>query len=674
MAFATKYRLEFQNMEGRSCCLNIKVNGYSSSVISILGAGKSPIVIKRYGNDMGFNENPIRGSEMIIKIISESNSQFAELFASPGFPPVVEYKEDSTPLWTGRVYPEQYTEPYVDSPYVTTIKAYDGLGNLKNIIFDAPTNIPRDFLFPLSEIVALILQETKQDTDLRFRVFNNIHSAKGAPLAEDYTDILSDKYIDIRAFRNGKTYYNCYDILAAICRAFGFIIYQNVNPLSSSFTNKWYIVRPKYFKFDTTHQYRDYLASGTEDTHGGVEDKKTITGGTGVVAADRCVFINYDQLIEVTPPCKYQNYVLNSKRKINLLCFHNMEGNFYDDEFMGTVVLHWTPGNNCSYSHISGTDYIEIPASTIAIGLASECLMNYNMPLQTFNERVKINFSVHVHQESSNFESMSAICQVVYTYKIGAVDYALYVNPNGYWLNDPASGKYISKTIQLSSELDRWLDFELDTDKIPTHASHTDRKLVFRLYRCYTTAGIPSGDDYVRFRGVRVGAYITHSMYGEIDLSETYTKTFKQEISEDNFYVDADIETSVGEVWTIHNPIAPYQNTFFLSTVYASLEEPILAWKEWDGYANIVSGWLVTDILRFAVDKTTPALVLRGTIRGNISFSTILVDKHGNRYFPNSIEYDAKRNEWRGEWIQILRLTPEILGDFNEDFNEDFLI
>jgi hypothetical protein len=168
-------------------------------------------------------------------------------------------------------------------------------------------------------------------------------------------------------------------------------------------------------------------------------------------------------------------------------------------------------------------------------------------------------------------------------------------------------------------------------------------------------------------------------------------QTFKQEINEHAFNTSPDIETNVGSMFYLGEtgetnmsfPILWMSKMFFIGGILdATTEEPILYdWKEWDGVSNIMTdAWLIKDILRFAVDRTTPKIILRGIIRGNLSFSTILVDKYGNRYFPNSIAYSAKLNQWKGEWIQILKETliydssGSILGEFNDDFNLDFNI
>src|SRR5690606_41620658 len=39
--------------------------------------------------------------------------------------------------WTGFISPEFYSEPYLDEPYIITLTAYDGLGELKNKAFKA---------------------------------------------------------------------------------------------------------------------------------------------------------------------------------------------------------------------------------------------------------------------------------------------------------------------------------------------------------------------------------------------------------------------------------------------------------------------------------------------------------------------------------------------------------
>jgi hypothetical protein len=683
MAYGTKYRLSFTNVEDRACQLDIQEYSYTGSITTVLGYGDEPVIIKRYGEDKDLIVEPIRGSECVIKLVSQTNSQFAELFASVIRPFKVEYSEDSTILWTGFLHPEEYTEPYNIAPYETVLKAYDGLGLLKEV---KPTFVwidkKQDFEVTIIELFAEIMVQT--NLHLGFQIFSNIHTAAGVPIVTDYINILSNKKIDIRTFQNGDEYMNCYEILESVCKSFGFLIYQNINTYQAPMNNIWYIVRPKYFKFDITHQFRRYDEQGVIGAQSGTVDKKSITYAAAI-ASERCAFINNTAEISIKPSSKYQNFVHTMKRETNLISFANEYGNFDDNEFVGSSLIRWIGAAESYWTHILGEKYIQLNKSFSSYSsLGNKSIFSLYTDLEdSFVRGFKFSFDYFIHR-TAYADSIQINYQVVYSYLRAAGTHYRYLTKNDWgdvW-GEEDTEYWRGVKVESRDNIEKWNTFSVQTERILDLGGNTNKKIYVVISRVQIHPA--SNDDYLRIKGVQLMAYDHDIPYSDSSIEQT----FKQEINEHAFNTSPDIETNVGSMFFLHNlgmgfPIFLMPKMFFIGAILdATTEEPVLHnWKEWDGVSNIMTdAWLIKDILRFAVDRTTPKIILRGIIRGNLSFSTILVDKYGNRYFPNSIAYSAKLNQWKGEWIQILKETlihdssGSILGEFNDDFNLDFNI
>jgi hypothetical protein len=71
----------------------------------------------------------------------------------------------------------------------------------------------------------------------------------------------------------------------------------------------------------------------------------------------------------------------------------------------------------------------------------------------------------------------------------------------------------------------------------------------------------------------------------------------------------------------------------------------------------------------------TPTRVLKFDAKSsNISPFTIMKDYYGDMFTFMNGEISVRDNKWRTEYIQSKKITFIIHGDFNNDFNDDFLI
>lgn len=82
------------------------------------------------------NNEHVFGTSLEIYAECLVDGEFASLYSSSAYEHLVEVYKDGTLLWTGFVSPELYSEPDIDPPYDVQIIATDGLGELKNYIYE----------------------------------------------------------------------------------------------------------------------------------------------------------------------------------------------------------------------------------------------------------------------------------------------------------------------------------------------------------------------------------------------------------------------------------------------------------------------------------------------------------------------------------------------------------
>jgi hypothetical protein len=134
--YNVKYRLEFTDTFSESRKdnrMDILERAYSGPVIEIC-SGATPIVI-RYEGDRDDPNVVIVPSNAVIELLVETEGQFNELFQCDDRKYLVNHYVDSSLYWKGYIVPEFQSEPYLFEPYVLSITASDGLGELKNAAF-----------------------------------------------------------------------------------------------------------------------------------------------------------------------------------------------------------------------------------------------------------------------------------------------------------------------------------------------------------------------------------------------------------------------------------------------------------------------------------------------------------------------------------------------------------
>jgi len=646
MAYGLKYQLEFESIDGKECEINLYKEDYSGAVTDVNG-GNVPIRIKRYGAGKSLFDEPIRGTEAVVQLYSESDEQFSDIFLNTSRKYKLEYIEDKNTIFEGFVYPEQYQEPYLHYPYLVTIRAYDALGELRNADFN-----PYDYYGytvsyrqTLINIISKCLLRNGLDYQIRY-IGNIAHYVDGT--SNDYVNFLENTYIDYRIFRDGSGWKNCYEILTSILKSIGCVIMQNAG--------QFYIIRVDYLKYNTTHQYKLYTHLGAPGASSGTTNEIDITGTTG---SPLCVFVGRNAVMEILPAYKRVQITHDPGRRNNILNFNNFDGNFYDDEFSGNVPNSWAYDSfYIDPFHISGSDELILLFNS-NIGTTPDHAITQSIVISEAGNtntvpggKVKFSFKY-------NCGNNSTVTMYCYVYLVlNGAGYA-YLDADGEW-----QSTFQTIPIEITKkDAAEYKTFEI-TSELETMFGAGEYKINVGIAQPVEGTSKPQ----TKLKNIKLKVYT--EQWQDVD---TETDNIDVLINEDFSYLNP-INTDIGEENDKDTAEGYYRDVFFKNNLF-NTDDVITEWKIYDGSDFVTQGHLISGVKRLEIQSrhNEPSRIIRGAIRGDLDFYRVLKDAGGNKYFPNSLEYNPKNQLWTGEWIQILRVT-NALGDFNDDFNNDFLI
>lgn len=127
--YGIKYKCSFDSMKGLNYKVYILQKDYNSA-ISDLRMGGNPVQINYTSNSENKFEI-IRGSECILNFFSEYDGQFTEIMTADKNQFMIQVWLDDTLHWQGYIIQDNYTEPFAAAPYMVSLRATDGLGDLK---------------------------------------------------------------------------------------------------------------------------------------------------------------------------------------------------------------------------------------------------------------------------------------------------------------------------------------------------------------------------------------------------------------------------------------------------------------------------------------------------------------------------------------------------------------
>lgn len=225
MAYNTKYRIEFKDINGKEVTVNINSLNYANEVIYIDKLSDAPlqIIVNGDGQDKYVT---FKTSEVNLSLLSEVDYQYFEFSNFEEKQYTLEIFLDGLIKWKGFIVPDNYRESYETVPYYVSLVATDYLSTLKDYDFaDAQGAYDFGHMTPLS-IIIFCLNKLEMDIDIwdGTNVFPEGADLDLSPLDQCYID--TSKYISGYGTDSAKPA-NCKDVIEDILLAFGLTLYQN---------------------------------------------------------------------------------------------------------------------------------------------------------------------------------------------------------------------------------------------------------------------------------------------------------------------------------------------------------------------------------------------------------------------------------------------------------------
>lgn len=218
MAYGVKWRFQCENYR-----IDVEKDGYTGAITE-RPLGAHPLLRMDKGDH-------IRGTSLEFTAECQVESEFLELYTSSATEYRVRlYTAGGSPMWSGFVTPEVYSEPDIAPPYDVSILATDGLGELKYIPFKLD-----DLGTPQQATLFGLLHDLLDKTgEFRFiHLFSSLmdrYGVLGTP------DEIFGYYTTIPAWLQTEDEANCYEVLERILKSLRAFI--TVGPGA-----KWCIVR-----------------------------------------------------------------------------------------------------------------------------------------------------------------------------------------------------------------------------------------------------------------------------------------------------------------------------------------------------------------------------------------------------------------------------------------------
>ena len=220
--YNTRFFFRFASQAGREFRIDIKKRGFTGTAEQ-RPVGQTP-VLKRETGDKG-----ILGTSLEIYAECKTDGEFAELYTSDAKRYLVILSSVNgntvTPIWTGFISPELYSEPEIAPPYDVQIIATDGLGELKLHNFEPAGRVSLyTHLFNLLSFTGLNVAQSD------IVLINSLHSVTPSITQ---SNLLASTYVDLDYL--AETGANCYDALSAIM--------ATLNLTITRYEDRWLIMR-----------------------------------------------------------------------------------------------------------------------------------------------------------------------------------------------------------------------------------------------------------------------------------------------------------------------------------------------------------------------------------------------------------------------------------------------
>jgi len=248
--YGPRWRAEYDcvHPRGYKSRIDIEERDYVGAVTEVC-CGAKPFELEYHPSD----DSQITPSSATIELAVETEDMFEDIRIGYDRQFLLKKYKDITGTgssfeleWVGYIVTEFYEEPYIFEPYIITIKAIDGLGELQNKDFLAMSG---DEYFGNMSILQIITECLKKlPFQLNIRSCVNIFETNMDQTVTD--DPLNQTFIRAENFRGKKCDYVLTSLLSPFVRA---ELFQSLGV---------YWVRTKEQSIDTTLNYREFDKDG----------------------------------------------------------------------------------------------------------------------------------------------------------------------------------------------------------------------------------------------------------------------------------------------------------------------------------------------------------------------------------------------------------------------------
>ncbi len=501
-------------------------------------------------------------------------------------------------IFEGYVIPDMYYEPFTFPPYPITLRATDGLGDLKDRLFESAVDTPYTDIQDLLDVIEICLNKTGLALDIysACNIFETTHNKT------DTDDPLPQTYITQEVYReNYKTGWNCYDVLTDIMNCIGAKLEQ--------INGAWHIILIRELA-ETSYDRRKYNSSGAYQSNDTLRPQLTITE-QDAGEATLCAWEESSQMLEIIPAYKEFTILQNFGKRVNIVQNGSFEDNNWSD---ANTPLMWVKSAVGTWViRKSGEAYMPNKAANIGAAkyLSQRLNNNFYKLITTGNQRLKVEIKNKVVVSGTAYAKVY-ISDGVTTF----------------WLQN--AGTWTSGGVAYLTGAG--LNAEIVTDVLPL----TDSSLHIELYE--VVSGVAGAAVYWSDAHIEIIDYFPESIIIRKSISTNYS------------YIPADKEINISDLPVLYNEEFVYWGGLLNSAGTA-----LTVWIHKGAADNDqILNHTAADIEN---NYDAPTHKLRGTIHSKVmDFNTVI--KEGNLsnkiFIPGQMTYNPLKGTWKGEWLEIV--------------------
>lgn len=615
--YGVRFTTTYKDYLGNTTRIDISKRGYTGEAEEVR-ASDTPLVIKERADGL-FSE--IRAQECVVSLIATKEYHYLDLLTSDDREYRVEVYKNDLIKWLGWVLPDFYQEPYLAPPFAVSFSASDGLGGLKEIPFT--DGLPEGTLTQWEVFMHIIKR-----TDLRLPVSSGLNLYETRMNRSEVDEPLKQAIVSLDAYHDGKTVWDCAEVLTAILRSYGAFLRQH--------NGAWQICRVEEFK--SSFIRRNYTSAGEFLSYELIYPNKLITGPHTDAFPERLHWIDRGQYLEFKPAYKQAEVLLDYKNKTNILPGGDLKKEDFTPVFDANDIL-----IGYQHRHFEGL-LVQMPLTdpdeektvlqiTQVLGPITNAYIQgervYVYPDK--GTGVEIKFEYRVTGAADGVTSNPPL--MIYSLRLND---DLYLNPTGYINQSPIFKPGYHQIEVATPNFNSWQTYSFTTYNIPEEGW-----LTLRLHKVE-----PNGNGYVSGLEFRRIAIIPVVSYVEKD------KNYKTISPKRGSIKPEPLDAMHGDVPPIKNAPSLYRNLIMVNGIATVSQD----WqRRGKSEAEPLLKLLSESILSL---NETPVKVIRGTLKGAFAWDQVIQEAEVlTRYMPIGFEYNDKDNTISSEFMELLGTT-----------------